>query len=221
MVSKPITICIAGNMASGKTTFARLLGECYTSACYVPEPSEANPFLPLYLQNQVRWGFTAQLRYFWDYVRVFKETTAQQHYHYHFVDAGQWTNRFVYLPYLHESRIITADEYAFYLMLCDTIEQAQAVPEPQGFIFIDSSPLTCWQRMHQRGWHYQVTAVELSYIEALDRHIETMKQNLIIQNMPVLTLSSEEIDYLSDVGRREALDRVQGFLEVHHLAHPH
>ena len=220
MKSEPITICVAGNMASGKTTFARLLGECYANACYVPEPSETNPFLPLYMQNQARWGFTAQLRYFWDYVRVFKETIAQQRYDYHFVDAGLWTNRLVYLPYLHDAQIITDDEYAFYQMLCDTIEHAQTVPEPQGFIFIDAAPLTCWTRMHQRGLAYQVTAVELPYIEALDRHIDAMKQTLIAQNIPVLALSSEEIDYMSDAGRHEALDRVQRFLEAHHIAHP-
>src|SRR5712691_8090544 len=80
------TICITGNIASGKTTLARLLASNFQSACYIPEPDRENPFLALYLKDQQRWGFVAQLRYFWEYSRAYEEITRQQACHYHFVD---------------------------------------------------------------------------------------------------------------------------------------
>src|SRR5215468_4181917 len=122
------TICVTGNIASGKTTCAELLTAHFPNSCYVPEPHLANPFLPLYLKDKVRWGFTAQLRYYRDYALLYHQTTTQHNFAYHFVDAGIWTNRMVYVAYLRREQILTDDEYEFYQELCATIQQAQSIP---------------------------------------------------------------------------------------------
>ena len=217
---KPINLCVTGNMASGKTTFARFLAQLLDNACLVQEPVEANPFLPLYLADQRRWGFTAQLRYFADYVQTFEQATASKHHNYHLIDAGIWTNQMVYTQYLRDKQIITDEEYAFYQRMCNDILHAHPVPEADAFIFIDASPLICWQRMHQRGWSYQVASVELDYIDTLGQYFTQMKATIQQKSIPTLTLSSEEIDYTSIDGQHEALRRIEGFLDSHHLAHP-
>jgi deoxyadenosine/deoxycytidine kinase len=209
------TICVTGNIASGKTTCAELLAARFPNACYVPEPHLANPFLPLYLKDKARWGFTAQLRYFRDYALMYYQAASQGNYDYHFVDAGIWTNRMVYVAYLRQEQILTEDEYAFYQELCGTIQQAQSIPEPTAFIFVDAAPQLCWDRMNRRGWGYQVGAVDLPYIEALDTMLRTMKQTIAASGIPVLELSSEAIDFTTQSGQEEALDRVQRFLDFH------
>ena len=213
-------ICVTGNIASGKTTCAELLAARFPNACYVPEPHLANPFLPLYLKDKARWGFTAQLRYFRDYALLYHQTISQNSYDYHFVDAGIWTNRMVYVAYLRQEQIITADEYAFYQELCATIQQAQSIPEPIAYIFVEAAPQTCWERMTRRGWGYQVGTVDLAYIEALDAMLHTMKQAVAASGIPTLALSSEELDFTTESGQDETLGRVQRFLDFHQLPHP-
>lgn len=213
MRAKPV-ICVTGNIASGKTTIARLLGEFYPDACFIPEPHDQNPFLPNYLRDQRRWGFTAQLRYFCDYVRVFEETTARYPNCCCFVDAGIWTNRLVYGQYLFDEHIITPDEYDFYQLLCDKIQHAASIGDPDGCIFVQAAPQTCWARMNRRGWDYQVGAVSLSYIETLQRYFEQMKTVLAARAIPILDISSETLDYTTDSGRQACLSLVQRFLEL-------
>ena len=124
-----LTVCVTGNIGSGKTTLTKLLAERFVNACYVSEPHDINPFLPLYLKDKPRWGFTAQLRYFWDYARVYERTVAQSAFDYHFVDAGISTNRLIYAAYLRQEQIISEDEFTFYRDLCDSIQQARSIPE--------------------------------------------------------------------------------------------
>jgi deoxyadenosine/deoxycytidine kinase len=211
------TICITGNIASGKTTLARLLASNFQSACYIPEPDLENPFLSLYLKDQPRWGFVAQLRYFWEYTRVYQEITRQQACHYRLVDTGTWTNRLVYAQYLCDEHIITADEYTFYQTLCDTILRAYQIPDPACYIFVQASPEQCWQRMIERGWSYQTTTVDLAYIQALDRYVLRMKQTVSAAGKPVLNLSSEMLDFRTESGQREAFHQVESFLQTHHI----
>jgi deoxyadenosine/deoxycytidine kinase len=214
------TICVTGNIASGKTTCAELLATQFPNACCVPEPHLANPFLPLYLKDKPRWGFTAQLRYFRDYALLYHQIISQGAYDYHFVDAGIWTNRMVYVAYLRQEQIITEDEYAFYQELCDTIQQAQSIPEPAAYIFVEAAPQLCWDRMKRRGWDYQVGAVDLAYIEALDTMLRKMKQTVAATSTPVLELSSETLNFTTPSGQGETLGRVQRFLDAHQLLHP-
>src|SRR5579859_268666 len=161
--ASPSIICVTGNIASGKSTLAQVLGTRIPDSCCVPEPHDQNPFLALYLRDQQRWGFTAQLRYFHDYVRAFEEARTHAAPRYFFVDTGLWTNRLVYVKYLYDEHLMTADEYDFYQGLSNRIQQGSAIAEPRAYIFVHAEPQTCWQRMKRRGWSYQTNAVEMTY----------------------------------------------------------
>ena len=202
-------------MASGKSTLAHLLGTSIPDSCYVSEPHDQNPFLPLYMRDQRRWGFTAQLRYFHDYVRVFEEARNQAapRNRYFCVDTGLWTNLLVYATYLRDEQLMTADEYDFYRVLCNRIQQGSAIADPRAYIFVHAAPQTCWQRMHRRGWSYQTTAVEMAYIETLQRYFEGMRETVAEAGTPILDISSDELDYTTEAGQHEALGRVERFLQ--------
>jgi len=213
-----LNIIITGNIASGKTTLTQLASQHFKNACYVAEPYESNPFLPLYLQDQKRWGFTSATRYFWDYAREYAQVTAKADYDVCFVDAGTWTNRLVYGEYLYHEGIISHDEYEFYDSLCHLIEKAYQIPQPDGFIFVNASPQTCWERMHQRGWEYQTSAVQLAYIEKLNAYLNNMKQT--IRPIPMMEISSEDIDFTTLAGQQEAMRQLEAFLALHQRPHP-
>jgi deoxyadenosine/deoxycytidine kinase len=215
-----LNIHITGNIASGKSTLGRLASERIPNACFVSEPYETNPFLPLYLQDQPRWGFTSTLHYFWDYVRHYANSTANTSCAYYFVDAGTWTNRLIYGEYLYHEQLITGDEFSFYKTLCDLIERAYHHPQPDGFIFIHASPRTCWERMHQRGWAYQTTTIQPAYIERLDHYFELMKQEIKGRTTPMIELSSEDTDFTTAKGQQEAIGALERFLERYERPHP-
>ena len=211
--ASPTIICVTGNMASGKSTLAEVLGSRIPNSCYVPEPHDQNPFLALYLRDQQRWGFTAQLRYFYDYVRTFEGARNHAAPRYFFVDTGLWTNRLVYAKYLCDEHLMTADEYDFYQALSNRIQQGSAIAEPRAYIFVHALPQTCWQRMHRRGWSYQTNAVELTYIETLQHYFEAMRETVAAAGTPILDISSDDLDYTVEAGQREALGRVERFLQ--------
>jgi len=204
-------IIITGNIASGKTTLAKLLGEQIGNSCYVPEPFEKNPFLPLYLQDKRRWGFISATHYFLDYVQVHHDTRLSQARDYYFVDAGAWTNVLLYGRYLYHEQIISPDEYQFYQTLCEVIQKAYPTPQPYAVVFVWASPRACWERMRQRAWSFQ-RGVELEYIEKLHHYLEEMKGIVAGQNMAVLELSSQEIDFRQPEGQQEVLVKVERLL---------
>jgi deoxyadenosine/deoxycytidine kinase len=136
------------------------------------------------------------------------------------VDAGTWTNRLIYGEYLHHERIFTADEYSFYQSLCDLIERAYHHPQPDGFVFVNASPPTCWERMHRRGWAYQTATIQPAYIETLNHYFELMKRTVAGEAIPMMEISSEEIDFTIPDGQRKALGELERFLERYQLKHP-
>jgi deoxyadenosine/deoxycytidine kinase len=210
---KPLrNICIVGNIGSGKSTLARFLGAAIPHSICIPENFDSNPFLKYYVANPPRWAFTNALRYFYDYARVYHELTVGRAFDHHFIDAGGATNRHVYVRYALEEKVMTPEENAFYETLCEMIERAYAYPEPDAYIFVESSPEACFARMQQRGWGYQTEHIELGYIVALRKYFYEYRVLLQEKQIPVLVLDSDILDFTSEQGRAEVLSRVRAFL---------
>src|SRR5258708_19445344 len=101
-------------MASGKSTLAQLLGKRIPDSFYVSEPHEQNRFLALYMRDQQRWGFTAQLCYFYDYVRTFEQARDHPAPRYFFVDAALATTPQFSVNFLPHDHLIPASDYNSY-----------------------------------------------------------------------------------------------------------
>ena len=207
------TICIVGNIASGKTTLTSLLGSAIPNSIAIPEIFEENPFLPLYVQDPLRWAFMNAVRYMYDYARVFQELTAGHESARAFIDAGVATNRCVYGRYLLGEGLMTPNEHDLYVILADLIEKQFAYPKPDAFIFVHASPETCFRRMHERKWEYQTQNISLEYLIGLRKYFRAFEESVKGKQIPVLDLDSEKIDFKSDEGRREAIVRVREFFE--------
>lgn len=208
-------IYLTGNIASGKTTLAKLLAEGIPAAVYVPEPYEKNPFLPLYLQDQRRWAFTSTLRYYLDYVQVLaKQKAAHPQGRIFFVDAGSWSNALLYARYAVGEGIMNAEEYAFYQEAVRVFDKAHPHPQPSAFIFLQTSPRVCYQRMQARGWAFQQNVVSLSYLQKLDDYLEKMKKTLQEMKIKILEICSEHIPFHLPDGAKAALEWAKTNLEL-------
>jgi deoxyadenosine/deoxycytidine kinase len=209
--SNPHDIYIIGNIASGKTTLGKLLGEQFGNSIFVPEPHDKNPFLPLYLGEQKRWGFTSTLFYYLGYAEALAESTSEKLIHYNFIDAGTWINAFVYARYMLAEGVINADEYDFYEKMRLIIDKAYPRCQPAAFIFVHASPVLCNERMQKRGWEYQ-SPVTAGYIEILHGYIGKMEETILKMGVPVMDISSEQIDFTCPEGALEAIGQVEGFI---------
>jgi deoxyadenosine/deoxycytidine kinase len=208
-------------MAVGKSTLGQLLidGWLHNQAVFVAEPDSINPFLPLYLQDPTRWGFTAQLRYGYDYAAVHAEAMALGR-SFCFLDGGFWLNRDVYIRYLADRGLLSAAEVSFYHQLLALICAKHQLPQnPDALIWVDAPPEISCQRMHHRGWKYQTTTVNLEYIRNLSPYFEQMAAQMGGLGIPVLKISSQAINFMEAAGAQQALTVVQTFFEAHHLLH--
>ncbi|NPV85724.1 MAG: deoxynucleoside kinase [Anaerolineae bacterium] len=209
----PLDIFVVGNIACGKTTLGRLLAEQIAQACFVPEPHDKNPFLPLYLCDQTRWGFTSTLYYYLGYARAAAEVSAKNPSRYCFIDAGTWSNALLYAEYLRGEEVISRDEFDFYQQLRLIIDQAYPRPAPTAFIFVHLAPSACYERMKRRGWSYQ-TPITIEYIEILQGYLEKMRAAVCEMGIAVLDISSGEIDFTQPHGQRTAVQQVEHFLRT-------
>ena len=179
----------------------------------MPEPHDQNPFLPLYLRDQARWGFTSTLYYYLGYARAAAEVTASTPRRYCFIDAGTWSNALLYAEYMRGEGVISGDEFDFYQELRLIIDQAYPRPAPAAFIFVHLSPSACYERMKRRGWSYQ-SPIAIEYIATLQGYLEKMRAAVCNMGIAVLDVSSEEIDFTQPHGQRTAVQQVERFLRI-------
>lgn len=205
-------VCIIGNIGSGKSTLTNLLGTVIPHSVVVPEKFNRNPFLKQYVEIPPRWAFTNAVRYFYDYARVYQERTAGLTPAFVFIDAGGATNRYIYGRYLLRTKIMTAAEHAFYTTLCDLIQRNFHYPEPDAYVFLNSSPEACFERMQKRNWKYQTRNIPITYLKSLEPYFGSLRRRVQKQSIPTLVLDREKINLKSDAGRAQVLDQVRPFL---------
>lgn len=205
-------ICIIGNIGSGKSTLTDLLGNAIPNSVIVPEEFAQNPFLNLYVENPTRWAFTNAVNYYYDYARLYHEKTTGLTPEHVFIDAGGATNRHVYAPYLVQENIMTPEENALYETLCALIQAHFAYPEPDAYIFLESSPEKCFERMRERGWTYQTRNLQLDYLVIIQRYLDAFQASVRQQGIPCLVLARDEFDFKSDEGQSETSAHIRPFL---------
>lgn len=210
-------VCIVGNIASGKSTLARFLAVEIPDSIAVPESFEENPFLEWNFQDPRRWAFTNAVRYFYDYVRVFHETTIRSSYAHYFIDAGTPTNRYIYGRHMLAEGIVTQAEFDLYETLCGVIERAFGYTPPDAYIFVETSPETCFERMSARArhqaWAYQ-QPITLDYLRSLVHYFHMLRADLQSQNVPLLVLQNESDDFSSPAKRAVIVETIRAFLTL-------
>lgn len=210
-------VCVVGNIASGKSTLTRFLANEIPNSVAILESFDQNPFLEWNFKNPQRWAFTNAVRYFYDYVRILHDETASGAYTHHFIDAGAPTNRYVYGQHMLAESIVTRAEYDFYEILCGVIERAFAYTPPDAYIFVETSPETCFDRMTARAqhntWAYQ-QPISLDYLRGLVKYFHAFRDRVQEEKIPWLVLRNETDDFQNPAKRSAVAAAVKVFLNA-------
>ena len=170
-------IAIEGNIGAGKSTLAALLAE-RTSAVFLPEQFEENPFLRDFYADQERYGFTVELSFLEERFRNVKQALQ--------------SGKPVVADYLWEKSMVFArvNLKGAELQLFERIYQvlAASIPVPDLVIYLHRSYETLHRQIARRGRDFEkgISPEYLQQIGAGYQHFFAREHR-----MPVLWINHE------------------------------
>lgn len=174
-------VILEGNIGVGKSTFSRLLADAFRKvsgrAEYLPEPDEkTNPFLAEYYENPAKTAYKMQMHLLH---QRFKSTRYAQAASlagkgWYILDRSYFGD----IAFAHvQSQLgyFSDAELASYM---DAHRNMREFLEPPTVaIFLSAAPEVCAQRIAKRARECE-SGVPLSYLQALDREIRSLKDTM-------------------------------------------
>ncbi|XP_072916029.1 deoxycytidine kinase 2-like [Hemitrygon akajei] len=227
-------ISVEGNIAVGKSTFARLLQQVNSEWEVVPEPiakwcnisttsnnkdvagqKSVGNLLQMLYQDPQRWSYTFQSHSCMSRIkthlaplspRLLKATEPTQIF-----ERSVYSDRYVFASSLYELGCLNATEWAIYqdwhTFLLNQFGVRIAL---EGIIYLRASPKKCLGRLQRRG-RAEEKNVQLDYLEKLHSQHENWLVNKStelhfehLKTVPVLVLDVNE-EFENDKTRQEAL----------------
>lgn len=192
----PVRIVLAGNIAVGKSTVARLLaaGLGYE---LIEESVGDNPYLQRFYGDMPAWAFHLNMYFLSSRAQALVASPAQA--------AGAVFDRSLYEDLLfvdlaRSDGVTPDDNYAVFRGLFDIL--SDLLPRPTVLLYLHAPTAILRKRIAARGRAYEagVTIEYLDRIQALyDRWIESYALS------PVITVDVAETDLRTDAGLRQQL----------------
>jgi deoxyadenosine/deoxycytidine kinase len=194
-------IAIAGNIGAGKTELTSFLCKKYGLTPFF-EPNDENPYLADFYRDMKTWAFRSQIFFLTHKFRLHRElqqtpTTVVQ-------DRTIYEDAEIFAKSLHRQRFIDRRDFATYWELYQSI--AETLAPPDLMIYLKCSVKALQQRIRLRGRRIEreLPTAYLSRLNALyDEWFEAYSTS------PVLVLSTDKLDYLTDL-----VDRVDLFRKL-------
>lgn len=160
-----MVICVAGNIASGKTTLCKNLS---TSLCLklFEEDVEDNPFLELFYKNMAKWSYPLEAYFLAR--RFAKHKIAEKEGG--IIDRSIWEDR-IFASNLYEKGLFDEKEYIKYSN--DFIELESVVEEPDFIFYLKTSVNVLWDRLRERNRKIEKD-IKIEYLEELNEKYEFM-----------------------------------------------
>lgn len=195
-------IMIEGNMGAGKTTFLRLLQK-HLDVDVIFEPtdkwqshSDENNLLNLFYKDTPRWAYTFQSYAFISRVNTILDYKAKNKSNkIQLLERSVYCDRYCFAKNCYESGLMTALEWKIYVEWFSWLV-GKYTPLPSGFIYMQTDPEVCYQRVLKRSRHEE-SSVEISYLQALHKRHEDwlIHRKEIMSHMemiPILVLDCNE-----------------------------
>ena len=192
-------IAIAGNIGAGKTELTRFLCRRYGLNPFY-EPNDQNPYLADFYQDMKAWAFKSQVFFLTHKFRLHRDLergdgTALQ-------DRTIYEDAEIFAKNLYKTRKIDARDWKTYWELYETI--AQALKPPDLMIYLQCPVRTLKQRIALRGREMEKD-IPTPYLKRLNDLYEDWFKHYKMS--PVLVLSTDKLDYLTDLVDRADLFR--------------
>ena len=194
-------IAIAGNIGAGKTELTSFLCKKYGLTPFF-EPNEQNPYLADFYRDMKTWAFRSQIFFLTHKFRLHRKL--QQSSGTVVQDRTLYEDAEIFARNLHRQGFIDGRDFRTYWELYESI--AESLPPPDLMIYLKCSVRTLKRRIQLRGRGIE-RDIPTAYLRRLNQLYEEWFRSY--STSPVLVLSTDKLDYLTDL-----VDRVDLFHKI-------
>lgn len=192
-------------MGSGKSSLVEFLCRHFKLKPFF-EPNDINPYLNLFYKDMKRWAFHSQMHFLTHKFRIHQEldrypgTVVQ--------DRTIYEDAEIFATNLHKIGYMSKEEFRTYSDLYQTM--LEAIKPPDIMIYLECPMRTLKKRIVKRGRAME-KAVPNEYLKSLEKLYKRWFGRY--KHSPILTFSTEKIDYLTDfIHRHDLLRKIEKYL---------
>ena len=184
-------IAITGNIGAGKTTLAKMLAEHYGWEALF-EAVEGNPYLASFYEDMPRWSFNLQI-YFLNSRFEQVQKIRKMHYKTVVQDRTIYEDAYIFARNLHDSGLMSDQDYDSYFLLFQTI--TNAVPPPDLTIYLQADVPKLVSQIKKRGRDFEMN-MDQQYLQNLNVLYEDFAQHY--DHGKIITINVNDMDYTSN-----------------------
>ncbi len=198
-------IAIAGNIGAGKSELVNFLCRKYGVKPFF-EPNDTNPYLADFYEDMAAYAFRSQIYFLTHKLRLHRELMA--HPGTVVQDRTIYEDAEIFAKNLFRQGYIELRDYQTYRELYETI--TKVLEPPDLMIYLRATVPTLKQRVKRRGRESE-QAIPGTYLARLNKLYEEWIRGYELS--PVLTLETDDLDYLTDlVDRIDVLRQIERYL---------
>ena len=184
-------VAIAGNIGSGKTTFAKKLGKQFNWDVQL-ESVDDNPYLKDFYEDMKRWSFHLQVYFLnsrFNQVAKIKESATGT-----IQDRTIYEDCYIFAANLYKSGYIDERDYNNYLELFKSMIKHVTAPDLLIYLKADIPKLVA--NIQKRGRDYE-ELIRIEYLKNLNEHYEEWIGNYDLGRLLVIDVN--ELDFVAKV----------------------
>jgi len=216
-------LIVEGNIGAGKSTFLRIIKE--NLACQIVyEPHEQwqdisgkGNLLDNFYVNPERWSYTFQSYAFITRTLAQKISAKKNPYSTQILERSVFSDKYCFAKNLYESGKMSDLEWTLYQEWFGWFF-ADHVQKPDGFIYLRTTPNTCYNRLKKRD-RSEEKALPLAYLQQLhDKHenwlIHKKDLDFYVQDVPVLILECNKEFETDLVQKNSLIKKIVDFFDI-------
>ena len=216
---------IEGNIGAGKSTFLSLIRDSLpVQVVYEPHTKWQNigageNLLEKFYNDTPRWAYTFQSYAF--ITRVIEQSTAAKtnSYGIQVLERSVYSDRYCFAKNCFEMGTMTSLEWNLYTEWFAWLVE-NYVPRPHGFIYLQTDPEVCYERLTKRARSEEV-AVTKEYLRLLHEKHESWliyKNNILpsLHDVPVLVLDCNQEFENNPVVMEKFKNEIMNFINATH-----
>lgn len=199
-------IAVAGNMGVGKSCLVDFLCKHFDAKPFF-EPNDFNPYLEDFYKDMKKWAYHSQMYFLAHKFKIHQEMMSHSD-KVVVQDRTIYEDAEIFCTNLFRNGFISERDYNTYMEMYRTM--LKLLPPPNIMIYLSCSVRTIRKRIAGRGRKMEIS-VPTSYLAKLNRLYNSWIARY--KASPVISISTEKMDYLSDfIDRKDLLDKIEKYI---------
>lgn len=203
-LSKKGTLCVIGNVASGKSTAVSILAKALEGKPIYADDlfQTTDPFRERFLKNIKRWAFANELWMVLRRIEVLEEYKKEANKKWLVIDSGllmSWAYTYSHLT----AGNLDMDEWQLFDEIFRKV--SSGLFENLAVVVLESSTPTLMKRIKNRGRDYELEFYSEEYIDSLARGIDELKKLLEEKGVLYIEIKEKEVGNfaVAEAGKKE------------------